>query len=137
MNEIEKKFYDALMDILSNGEISVDGEKCKVKYDKDYDYFLLEFDSETGYCVGGNKKFLFEIKPHPKEEHFSGYIPDFAICTDVYTHGGYVVEIDEHEWHEKTKEQVRIDKEKDRAYLRSGYIPVRFTGYEVYHNARR
>jgi very-short-patch-repair endonuclease len=50
---------------------------------------------------------------------------------------GYCIEIDGHEWHEKTKEQVRADKEKDRAYLKNGFIPVRFTGSEVYHDAKK
>ena len=46
----------------------------------------------------------------------------------------FVIEIDGHEWHEKTKEQAMRDKCKDRAYIKNGYIPIHFTGSEVFHN---
>lgn len=90
-------------------------------------------------CLGGNYYSLsnsnvyFDIKIHPNEDFFSGYIPDFAFTINGLTMG-YVVEIDGYQWHEKSKEQARIDKEKDRAYLRNNFIPIRFTGSEVYHN---
>lgn len=45
------------------------------------------------------------------------------------------VEVDGHEWHERTKEQARHDKARDRAILAAGYPVVRFTGSEVYNDA--
>ena len=112
MNEIETKFYKTLMNAEKQG--------------------IFE-------CLGGNYYSLsnsnvyFDIKIHPNEDFFSGYIPDFAFTINGLTMG-YVVEIDGYQWHEKSKEQARIDKEKDRAYLRNNFIPVRFAGFEVYHN---
>ena len=113
MNEIETKFYEAL--------------DCKLflmhtKVGKDHYAFTDNFD--------------FTIEAQPRDDCFSGYIPDFAINVNNEKEG-FVIEIDGHEWHEKTKEQARVDKEKDRAYLKNNYIPVRFTGYEVYHNVDR
>ena len=48
-----------------------------------------------------------------------------------------VVELDGHDWHERTKEQARRDRARDRELLRSGIVVVRYTGSEVYGNARR
>ena len=46
----------------------------------------------------------------------------------------FVVELDGHEFHEKTKEQVKNDKEKDRFLTSEGFIVIRFTGSEIYNN---
>lgn len=42
------------------------------------------------------------------------------------------VELDGHDFHEKTKEQAGRDKRKDRALLAAGYYVMRFTGSEVW-----
>lgn len=43
-----------------------------------------------------------------------------------------VIECDGHEFHERTKEQARRDKRRDRDIQESGYPVFRFTGSEVY-----
>lgn len=45
------------------------------------------------------------------------------------------VELDGHEFHEKTKEQVARDKRRDRHFTRLGVAVVRFTGSEVHRDA--
>lgn len=112
MNEIETKFYQTLMNTEKQGELECLDKNC---------YSLK------------NCSTCFDIKIHPKEDYFSGYIPDFALILNGLPMG-YVIEIDGYQWHEKSKEQARIDKEKDRAYLRNNFIPIRFAGFEVYHN---
>lgn len=47
----------------------------------------------------------------------------------------FVVEVDGHDFHEKTKEQAQKDKEKDRFLTSEGYIVVRFTGSEIYNQS--
>jgi len=42
------------------------------------------------------------------------------------------IEIDGHEFHERTKEQAAADKQRDRVLVRNGYRVLRFTGSEVY-----
>lgn len=46
----------------------------------------------------------------------------------------YVVEIDGHEFH-KTKEQRETDYKRERYLIKRGYIPIRFTGTEVFLEA--
>lgn len=42
------------------------------------------------------------------------------------------VELDGHDFHEKTKEQARKDKSRDRDLVAAGWSVLRFTGSEVY-----
>lgn len=45
------------------------------------------------------------------------------------------VECDGHDYHEKTKEQAKRDKAKDRFLQQQGYLVARFTGSEIYEDA--
>jgi hypothetical protein len=125
MNQIETKFFETFNEVLDRGFVIVQDQELEIK--KDGDYYSLTVSSG---------KMFFQIECQPSAENFNGYIPDFEISLNGL-YGGYVIEIDGHQWHEKTKEQVRADKEKDRAYLKNCYIPIRFSGSEVYHNAKR
>lgn len=48
--------------------------------------------------------------------------------------GGLVVEIDGHDFHEKTKEQVERDKARDRYLQGCGFHVLRFPGSEVWRD---
>lgn len=63
----------------------------------------------------------------------SGYRIDFAL---VAWGEQYAIELDGHDFHERTKEQAQRDKSRDRALTAAGWKMVRFTGSEVYRNAR-
>lgn len=43
-----------------------------------------------------------------------------------------VVECDGHDYHERTKEQARRDKQRDRFFQSKGWKVLRFTGSEIY-----
>ncbi len=45
-----------------------------------------------------------------------------------------VVEVDGHDFHERTKEQAARDRSRDRSMLAEGYRVMRFTGSEVWKN---
>ena len=47
------------------------------------------------------------------------------------------LELDGHKFHEKTKVQAKKDKSRDRGLIEAGWIPVRFTGGEVYKDPYR
>ncbi len=47
------------------------------------------------------------------------------------------IECDGHDFHEKTKLQVVRDKSRERAIVRSGITVLRFSGSEIFNNARR
>ena len=47
------------------------------------------------------------------------------------------VEADGHSYHERTKEQARHDKQRDRFFASQGLTVLRFTGSEIHRNASR
>jgi very-short-patch-repair endonuclease len=47
------------------------------------------------------------------------------------------IEVDGHDWHEKTKQQASYDRARDRAIQRVGWRLLRFTGSDVYRNAKQ
>ena len=61
------------------------------------------------------------------------YRVDFLVFAlgDPY---GVIVEVDGHEFHEKTKEQAEHDKKRDRYLTGEGYRVLRFTGREVWRD---
>lgn len=65
------------------------------------------------------------------------YRVDFIVFFSGYPRGtlsGMVVECDGHEFHEKTKEQAKRDKARDRALQSLDLKVFRFTGSEIWHN---
>lgn len=65
------------------------------------------------------------------------YELDFAVTILGVTHSARLgvvldVEVDGHDHHERTKEQAKRDRSRDRAFTRAGISVVRFTGAEVY-----
>ncbi|MDH3740290.1 MAG: DUF559 domain-containing protein [Hyphomicrobiales bacterium] len=65
------------------------------------------------------------------------YRADFLIEIDLLgKREQVIVECDGHNFHEKTKEQAARDKSRDRALHALGFKVFRFTGSEIYRNAR-
>ena len=47
---------------------------------------------------------------------------------------GIIIECDGHDFHEKTKEQAKYDKQRDRFLMSKGYKVLHFTGSEIYND---
>jgi very-short-patch-repair endonuclease len=63
------------------------------------------------------------------------YRPDFLILADSHGHVfRFIVEVDGHDFHERTKEQAARDKKRDRWFQSEGYSVLRFTGSEVFRD---
>lgn len=86
----------------------------------------------------------FEIYPQYEIQTIKRkYIADFLISFgDYYIATGYypennveiIVECDGHEFHEKTKEQVRKNNERDLALKKAGYDVIHFSGSQIYND---
>ena len=70
------------------------------------------------------------------QESVGKYRVDLAIA-DFAGRPLLVVELDGHSFHEKTKRQAQHDKSRDRALVAAGWVVLRFTGSEVYADARK
>lgn len=93
-------------------------------------------------------KTLFELNNHLKtmpivyfqkqinygEGDNNYYKVDFVIFSEINPKIKFAIELDGHEFHEKTKEQVKKDKERERNLQKLGWHVIRFSGSEVYNN---
>lgn len=144
MNEIETRFFEVVKGYFTQSkkiEILNDSGSLyftiKTKEDKKsiHQFFFNALGCE--FKIIDNYYHRYDVKKEliitPQGDYsINGYKPDFVFsCGDLM----YAIEIDGFEWHEKTKEQAINDRKKDRAYLKSNIIPIRFLGKEIYHNA--
>ena len=100
----------------------------------------------------GLERFIVRIHPQKrlKVEHQNllretkNYRADFMVTLERQEdqkdpqnvlHARVVVEIDGHDYHERTKEQAKRDRLRDRMLTQAGYIVFRYTGSEVYHDS--
>lgn len=74
----------------------------------------------------------------------SKYRVDFLLTSNKQEDGTFVlnkpplvIECDGHDFHEKTKEQAKRDKQRDRDCLLAGYNVMRFTGSEIYNDVEK
>lgn len=97
-------------------------------------FFLMEWE-----YMGLSKKYEVGLLPQAPVITDSGeYSVDFVI-TPLGTRKGrarVAIEIDGHDFHERTREQVRSDKKRERAIVRSGVTVLRFSGSEIVRNSR-
>jgi very-short-patch-repair endonuclease len=79
---------------------------------------------------------------HVVSTHRKSYRADFCITVEDWNwkEGKHdqlvkmIVEVDGHDFHEKTKEQAQRDKSRDRHMTADGYMVLRFTGREVFRD---
>lgn len=71
-----------------------------------------------------------------QQVEFGPYCADvvFVCKTDDGQEKRLVVELDGHEFHERTKEQAAKDRARDRWMLEKGLTVIRFTGSEVWND---
>lgn len=125
---IEKQFLEVLFVVApSHGLPICDDGIYKQKEDKmEYPSFVNPY----GLFVFPQ----FELNLEKK------YVVDFLLVTmeryeDSRTLRKLVIECDGHDFHEKTKEQAKKDKSRDRDLTANGFPVFRFTGSEIHNNA--
>lgn len=136
MNEIETKFIDSLLRFIKT-------EPCE--FNTKLGYVRIEYNQDDS--ISEDHRFCLVLK-----RHTASYLFDVSLCQQK-TIGKYrvdflfdiynsklelfcvVVEIDGHEWHEKTKQQAQADRKRERDLLSYDYPVMRFTGSEVFHNS--
>jgi len=131
INEIERTFVNFIFRPFAFNKAVIkeehtiiinDGDDTKISYSP---FFKNEICNILLFI--GEHGIKFSIEHQIKIDK---YIADFVIMADKVK---YVIEIDGHDFHEKTKEQVRKDKQRERNLMKLGYKVIRFTGSEVYN----
>lgn len=147
MNAIEKRFYDAFRQYIKDGaRASVHSDSWEMKI-AEYSIDNTDIAEEVDY-LGVNIDISFpSLKKEIQETGLSIYLTsqqkvgsytiDFELCAEGFVCDvlKLAIEIDGHDFHEKTKEQAGRDKRRDREITKYDYIIIRFTGSEVYTNA--
>lgn len=146
-------FQDIMSDYLNDPTISI-STIIKAKYltEENYQSQLKKIESnkfidnfvenkiDKGYIIVPQYKidkyrvdFLIILYTHSDEvvrkEFFEQIDIDYLFNHFV---AKVIVECDGHNYHEKTKEQAKHDKERDRFLQSQGYTVLRFTGSELY-----
>jgi very-short-patch-repair endonuclease len=66
----------------------------------------------------------------------ANYRLDFAVHVTNGTKSAWIaVECDGHDFHERTRDQAKRDKRRDRFLVGQGFRVLRFTGSEIYENS--
>ncbi|MDP4163365.1 MAG: DUF559 domain-containing protein [Bacillota bacterium] len=66
------------------------------------------------------------------------YRPDFIIlCYALGKEFKFAIECDGHDYHEKTKEQAKRDKSRDRDLQSLGFRVIHFTGSEIFSDPKK
>ena len=73
-----------------------------------------------------------ELFIYPQEK-IDKYTVDFLVSAD-FSDDKVIIECDGHDFHEKTKEQAKHDKERDRFLTSLGFKILRYTGSEIYND---
>lgn len=107
---------------------------CYVRDRESYERFSQE-------CFGHADAMMFLWDHSLKFPTVTGPItPDFLAFWRIPGDNKYypiIVELDGHEFHQKTKQQVERDYERNRIIQGAGFQVIRFTGSEVYRNPRK
>jgi very-short-patch-repair endonuclease len=82
----------------------------------------------------------YGVKLQPQRK-ISTDVGEFSIDFVVKRHGSGVlplaIELDGHDFHEKTKAQASWDRKRERSIIRAGYLVVRFTGHEIVQDVEK
>lgn len=97
-------------------------------FDFAFKYYLLQYPLLS--CVFLDSQYLIKCEEH-------NYYADFHLminCEGEFCETKLLIEIDGHDFHEKTKEQVAKDKERELNIKMQGYDIIRFSGSQVYND---
>lgn len=89
--------------------------------------------------MSSDGRHVLMIQPELTHPSLGPVRPDFMVVAIVKDGVGrpLVVELDGHDFHERTKEQARRDRSRDRSFVSIGWRIVRFTGSEIYANSSK
>lgn len=108
-----------------NGEQVENPKKPTVEVNLQENIDNYRVDFLINFLTGAEQNIVVKSGPYEYVKKVDNYIKKF------------IVEIDGHDFHEKTKQQAQKDKERDRLFTSRGYQIYRFTGSEIYKNPYR
>lgn len=102
-----------------------------------YESHMEDLFAASFHCVMALSGYEGKARLDPQCEE-GPYRIDFALrANGVHAECRIAIEIDGHDFHEKTKEQAAHDKSRDRFLVSRGWSIYRFTGSEINKNPFR
>jgi REase_MTES_1575 len=103
---------------------------------------VIPFDEDDVIVCNHDASFVVAQQHHVKHESRIARLDFAAVSVGIVSNdtppvvaASVAIELDGHDWHERTKEQAASDKSRDRALAKLGWHTLRFTGHEVYADA--
>lgn len=121
-----KNYHRKIEDIKPELSISIDENKQIAELINNNPVLRLVLDP---YDAGIMKNYLYN------QVIIENYRVDFLLarfCWKTRSHKFLVIECDGHDFHERTKEQAKKDRERDRRLQELGFTVFRFTGSEIW-----
>lgn len=137
-NKLVEKFFDDLKEeLLDEYNDPEEREILKCESPIEAVMFLALKDKFKHFNSFFNE---FEVSINPQVQLISGnttFRGDFEILVTDYERQEnhfFLLECDGHDFHEKTKEQVANDRNRERLFMKKGYTVIRFAGSEIFES---
>lgn len=106
---------------------------------KEYEFTPIEslMDVILNCVITKVEKITYQDGPvliYKPQEKIGKYRVDFVCYFWMFNEVKYIIECDGHNFHEKTKEQVVYDKQRERFLVSEGYKVLRYSGSEILNN---
>ena len=96
--------------------------------------FDIEYKKDENHRRGYKISFINEFWNIEPQVQITSYIRvDFLIFSKFFPTLRIIIECDGHDFHEKTKEQAKKDKARDRELIKLSFIVLHYTGSEIYN----
>lgn len=92
---------------------------------------LIDVEDRLNNQYGIENRPFLSVVPQYK---VGNYRVDFLVELWGQNNNKYVIECDGYNFHEKTKEQIKYEKQRERFLVEEGYKVLRFSGSEIYSN---
>lgn len=132
---LESSGYISILDKLDNW-IEKREEIIKETTPIEYimDTILMSVDGDLSETYNGTRFLPFLY--YKRQKQIGKYRVDF-LCSLQGVKQEYIIECDGHDFHEKTKEQAKYDKQRERYLVSLGYKVLRFSGSEIISDFER
>jgi very-short-patch-repair endonuclease len=136
MNAIEEQFHKAFFDYAKKEkQIKNLDFTCRIKTgSKSWGTVVAIIIDGEGFTNPPYKGYIYLMPQYQIGRYFVDFLAIMVIDDDEYR-DSIAVEIDGHDFHEKTKEQAAHDKKRDRKIVAENHGILRFTGSEAFHDA--
>lgn len=129
--------------------VEVVDHAARLEAQETYEIFHMSIGNRIDRCESPIERLLAVALEQQAIDSYWGWEPQYEVgnyradflvwffdpdLDDPLPRGEVLVEADGHDFHEKTKDQARHDKRRDRLIQQQGFHIIRFAGSEIYRD---